>query len=234
MAPRAAFTFDVVVNGISVPLKAYSVIKPLPSIRRSTRAGTHPVRRAEVDGETGEVLAPEDITKVYVDGDDEFPMSDAEVADLVSGGAQSRTLGWLPEGAEHAYISKGPRFYLAPKDAAAERPATGLWMHMERGRVLLVEVTTRGKQTLLAIEVAGPVLLAREVAYAQEVADMPESADFELLWSKNPDLSGKNFAQDKTPEVEFDGAPVRSGLPKRIDAWLHRQRIRRAAEKGLD
>lgn len=235
---RAAFSLDLAVNGIVVPLKAYDTVdakalevKRVIRTQAAPQQTQHAVARVQVDAGSGAVVTSNEVVKVYVDGDEEFPMDDETLASFKLPNGTAKVLGWA-DGAEGQFLPKGQMFALAPKDKKSERVAVSFWSYLQHyADELLVEVTIRNRQHLLTLSGHDSGILAQEVTYGQEIAETPEAADFYALADKYQDADGEEFESEYSLPVIYD---YRSSLPGKIFAWVHQQLIARKAAEGIE
>lgn len=170
--PQAMWTGYLSFGLVSVPVALYSASQDRSIRFNQLRKGTtHRVRYRKVDEVTGDELASEDIVRGFaVEGGDYVVIEDAELRELAPGRSELIDVTDFVELKEIDPVYFQKSYYLAPRNASAEKAYALLREAMARqGKVGIATFVLRDKQYLVAIRPNERALTLETLAFSDEI-----------------------------------------------------------------
>ncbi len=170
--PQAMWTGYLSFGLVSVPVALYSASQDR-SIRFNQlhKGTTHRVRYRKVDEVTGEELSGEDIVRGFaVEGGDYVVIEDGELRELAPGRSELIDVTDFVELKEIDPVYFQKTYYLAPRNASAEKAYGLLCEAMAReAKVGIATFVMRDKQYLVAVRPNERALILETLAFADEI-----------------------------------------------------------------
>ncbi len=170
--PQAMWTGYLSFGLVSVPVALYSASEDR-SIRFNQlhKGTTHRVRYRKVDEVSGEELSSEDIVRaVPVDGGDYVVIEDSELRKLAPGRSELIDVTDFVELKEIDPVYFQKSYYLAPRNASAEKAYALLREAMAReAKVAIATFVLRDKQYLVAVRPNERALTLETLAFSDEI-----------------------------------------------------------------
>src|SRR5215212_4944601 len=183
--PRSMWSGAISFGLVNVPVKLYSAVnrKTVRFNQLNGKTG-HRIAQKRFDPTTGEEVGYDDIVKGYELTKDRYVLITQEELDALDP-EKTRTID-IEDFVDLADIDPvfyDHPYYLVPDKGAAKAYGLLLNAMKESGKVAIARVVLRTKENLVAIRPSGDVLLmetmifADEVVPADEIDDLPESAE---------------------------------------------------------
>lgn len=170
--PQAMWTGYLSFGLVSVPVALYSASQDR-SIRFNQlhKGTTHRVRYRKVDEVTGEELSSGDIVRGFaVEGGDYVVIEDSELRELAPGRSELIDVTDFVELKEIDPVYFQKTYYLAPRNASAEKAYALLCEAMAReAKVGIATFVMRDKQYLVAIRPNERALILETLAFSDEI-----------------------------------------------------------------
>lgn len=168
---RAVWKGTIGFGAYAIPVKAYSATEehaiPLHQVHEPDGGRVRVKRVCEVDG--AEIPAAEIVRGYPVPGGDVVLLTDADLVSLLPPTTQSMdVVGFTPaEQVDPMYFDRS--YYLEP-ESAGTKPYVLLTEAMQQsGRIAIVKVALRQRETLGALRVRGQVLVLQTMLWADEI-----------------------------------------------------------------
>ncbi|MGW3995068.1 non-homologous end joining protein Ku [Amycolatopsis sp. NPDC004772] len=181
---RAVWTGTIGFGGYAIPVKAYSATEereiPLHQVHESDGGRIRVRRVCEVDGAE---VPPEEMVRGYpVPGGDVVLLSDHELASLPMAGRTIAIRGFAPApDVDPLWFAKS--YYLEPEPAGTKPYVLFSEALQQSGRLALVTVALRRRETLGALRVRDQVIVLETMRWPDEVRtpDFPfQHADVDI------------------------------------------------------